>query len=61
MPGKPITISQSEYEVLLKAKEGYEQSQGESADWGRFLLFMLGLYIAHEVTKPKDKENRKVM
>ena len=61
MPGKPITISQSEYEVLLQAKKGYEQSQGESADCGRFLLFMLGLYILHEVTKPKDKENTEVM
>ncbi len=61
MPGKPVTISQSEYEVLSQAKKAYEQSKGESADWGRFLLFMLGLYIAHEVTKPKDKENRGVM
>lgn len=60
MPGKPITISQSEYEVLLQAKKGYEQSQEEPADWGRFLLFLLGLYILHEVTKPKD-ENREVM
>ena len=61
MPGKPITISQSEYEVLLQAKRAYEQSQGETADWGRFLLFMLGLYIIKEVTKPKDKKNMEVM
>lgn len=61
MPGKPITISQSEYEVLLQAKNAYEQSQKESADWGRFLLFLLGLYILHEVTKPKDKGNTEVM
>ena len=60
MPGKPITISQSEYEVLLQAKNAYEKSQEESTDWGRFLLFLLGLYILHEVTKPKD-QNKKVM
>ena len=60
MPGKPITISQSEYEVLLQAKNAYEKSQKESADWGRFLLFLLGLYILQEVTRPKD-ENREVM
>ena len=60
MPGKPITISQSEYEVLLQAKKAYEQSQGESTDWGRFLLFLLGLYILSEVTKPKN-ENREIM
>jgi len=59
MPGKPVTISQSEYEILLQVKKAYEQSQGESVDWGRFLLFMLGLYIGHEITKPK--ENRGVM
>lgn len=61
MPGKPVTISQSEYEVLLQAKKTYEQSKGESADWGRFLLYMLGLYIVHVATKPKDKETRGVM
>ncbi|MFC1919837.1 hypothetical protein ACFLWX_03510 [Chloroflexota bacterium] len=55
MPGKPITISQSEYEILSQAKKGYEQSKGESADWGRFLLFLLGLYIMNEVTKPEKK------
>ncbi len=61
MPGKPVTISQSEYEVLLQAKKAYEQSREEPADWGIFLLFLLGLYIVKEVTKPKDKENRGVM
>ncbi len=61
MPGKPITISQSEYEVLLQAKNAYAQSQEDSTDWGRFLLFLLGLYILKEVTKPKDKENTEVM
>lgn len=55
MPGKPITISQSEYEILSQARMGYEQSKGESTDWGRFLLFLLGLYIINEVTKPKKK------
>lgn len=53
MPGKPITLSQSEYDILLQAKKAYEQSLGESVDWGRFLLFLLGLYIENEVTKPK--------
>ncbi|MFC1908069.1 hypothetical protein ACFLWD_00770 [Chloroflexota bacterium] len=61
MPGKPITISQSEYEVLLQAKNAYAQSKEESPDWGRFLLFLLGLYILKEVAKPEDKENREVM
>ena len=54
MPGKPITLSQSEYDILLQTKKAYEQSLGESVDWGRFLLFLLGLYIENEVTKPKN-------
>lgn len=54
MPGKPITLSQSEYDILLQAKKAYEQSQGESVDWGRFVLFLLGLYIMDEVNKPKE-------
>ncbi len=58
MPGKPITISQSEYDVLAQARRGYEQSQGESVDWGRFLLFLLGLYIINEVTKPKKRRRK---
>ena len=53
MPGKPITISQSEYDILLQAKRAYEQSLEESVDWGRFLLYLLGLYIENEVAKPK--------
>ena len=57
MPGKPITISQSEYEILSQAKMGYEQSKGELVDWGRFLLFLLGLYIVNEVAKPKNRHN----
>ena len=61
MPGKPVTISQSEYEVLLQAKNAYAQSQKESTDWGRFLLFLLGLYIAKEVFKPKGRKNRGVI
>jgi hypothetical protein len=59
MPGKPITLRRSEYEVLSQAKRGYEQSQGQSVDWGRFLLFLLGLYILHEVTNPKERDNVK--
>jgi len=58
MPGKPITISQSEYDVLSQARRGYEQSQGESVDWGRFLLFLLGLYIIYEVTEPKKRKKK---
>lgn len=56
MPGKPITISRSEYDILTQARMGYEQATGESVDWGRFLLFLLGLYILDEVTKPKKKK-----
>lgn len=54
MPGKPITLSESEYNILLQTKKAYEQSVGQSVDWGRFLLFLLGLYIENEVTKPKN-------
>lgn len=54
MPGKPVTLSQSEYDILLQSKKAYEQHEGESVDWGRFLLFLLGLYIT-EVTKRKKR------
>lgn len=54
MPGKPITLSVSEYNILLKTKKAYAQSLGQSVDWGVFLLFLLGLYIENEVTKPKN-------
>jgi len=54
MPGKPITLSESEYNILQQTKKAYEQSLGQSVDWGYFLLFLLGLYIKIEVTKPKD-------
>ena len=59
MPGKPITISRSEYEVLSQAKTSYEESQGESVDWGRFLLFLLGLFIANELKRNSDKNRWK--
>lgn len=58
MSGKPVTLSQSEYDILSRAKEAYEQSQGESADWGRFLLFLLGIYIKSEITKPKTLKEK---
>jgi len=49
MSGKPITISQSEYEVLSRAKAGYEDANGETIDWGRFLLVLLGTFISSEL------------
>lgn len=59
MPGKIITLRESEYEALKMAKEGYEKAQGKHGDWGRFLLFLLGLYILSEVAKPKKEGQRK--
>lgn len=53
MPGKIITLRESEYEALKMAKSGFQQVEGKDVDWGRFLLFLLGLYILHETTKPK--------
>lgn len=58
MPGKPVTISQSEYEVLLQVKKSYEESQEESVDWGRFLLILLGLFMANEIKKNAEKNRR---
>jgi hypothetical protein len=51
MPGKPVTLRESEYQVLNQAKTGYEQSTGKEVDWGEFLLFLLGLWILNELTK----------
>ena len=59
MPGKIITIRESEFEVLSQAKKGYEQAKGRETDWGKFLLFLLGLWILHEVTKPKGEEKER--
>ena len=56
MPGKIITVRESEFGVLGQAKKAYEQAQGKETDWGKFLLFLLGLYILHEVTKPKEEK-----
>lgn len=55
MPGKIITIRESEFGVLAQAKKGYEQAQGKETDWGKFLLFLLGLWILNEVTKEKKE------
>ncbi len=55
MPGKPITLSESEYGVLSQAKEAYEKSKGATVDWGHFVMFLLGLYIQNEVRKAKHK------
>ena len=59
MPGKIITLRESEYEALKMVKDGYQQVQGKEVDWGRFLLFLLGLYVLHEITKPKGEEKAK--
>lgn len=59
MPGKIITMRENEFAVLSQAKNAYEQSQGQEVDWGKFLLFLLGLWILHEVTKPKGEEAAK--
>ena len=59
MPGKIITLRESEYEALRMAKKGYEQAQGQEADWGKFLLFLLGLWILHEMTKPREENKGK--
>jgi hypothetical protein len=53
MPGKIITIRESEFGVLSQAKKGYEQAQGKETDWGNFLLFLLGLWLLNEVMKEK--------
>jgi hypothetical protein len=55
MAGKPITLSRSEYDVLRQAKKAYELSSGESADWGQFLLFLLGLYIMDNIGKSANR------
>jgi hypothetical protein len=59
MPGKIITLRESEYEALKMAKSGFQQAEGKEVDWGRFLLFLLGLYILHEATKPKGERKLK--
>ena len=58
MPGKIITLRENEYEALKVAKQGYEQAEGKQADWGRFLLFLMGLYFLHEVTKTKEGKKK---
>ena len=56
MPGKPITLAENEYYILSQTKKDYEKSKGESVDWGRFLLFLLHLYIRDEVIKAKKND-----
>ena len=58
MPGKIITLRENEYEALKMAKQGFEQAQGKDADWGRFLLFLLGLWLLSEVTKSKGDKKK---
>ncbi len=58
MPGKIITLRENEFEAMKMAKQGFEQVQGKEADWGKFLLFLLGLWILNEVAKPKDDKKQ---
>ena len=58
MPGKIITLRENEFEALKMGKQGFEQVQGKEADWGKFLLFLLGLWILNEVAKPKDDKKQ---
>jgi len=58
MPGKIITLRENEFEALKMAKQGFEQVHGKEADWGKFLLFLLGLWILNEVAKPKDDKKQ---
>ena len=58
MPGKIITLRENEFETLKTAKQGFEQMHGKEADWGKFLLFLLGLWILSEVAKPKDDKKQ---
>lgn len=55
MPGKPITLTESEFGVLLQAKEAYEKSKGAPVDWGHFVMFLLGLYIQNEVGRKNQR------
>ncbi len=55
---KTVGLQPSEYEVLARAKEAHETQTGEQNDWGRFLLFLLGLYIVNEVTKQKPTKSK---
>lgn len=54
MPGKPITVSRNAYEALSRAKRGYEEAEGEPTGWERFLLVLLGSFIADELKKNKQ-------
>lgn len=58
MPGKIITLRENEFEAMKMAKQGFEQAQGKEADWGKFLLFLLGIWIINEVAKPKDNKKQ---
>ena len=48
----------SEYHVLSQAKQAHEANTGEKLDWGAFLLFLLGLYILEQATKPKKQQKK---
>ena len=50
-----IPLTTNELEILSKAKEGYQQSQGKEVDWGQFLVLLAGLWALNEVTKPKTE------
>ena len=60
MPGKPITLTESEYSILSQAKQAYEKSKGATVHWGRFVMFLLGLYIQNEVGKKNQDTNNPI-
>ena len=50
-----IWLQRGAYNALKQGKEQYEAQADGRVNWGAFLLFLLGLYIAHQSGKGNER------
>lgn len=46
---KSIVLSAAEYNALLREKQRYERVVNAETEWGKFLLFMVGVQVGARV------------
>lgn len=52
---KSIVLSEAEYNALLREKQRYERAVNGETEWGKFLLFLVGVHIGAKVLEEWTK------